>query len=356
MTVKNSLINVDIKINQLIVNLNFYKEIRRFEKFCTDTSCQVKSVDNQVPYITIESYRKYWADYLLKKADISLNNTTVLSNKWAFSTFAGSLLYEKQIKGNNSYFKEDKLVTGIGELLFNSDKCIKNFMIYGFGGLSRESLYIKNYLQRQSHKVPLSILLFDCSPYYYSLTKHWDTKIKISLKDEKIEQLNSYLIDFEDYAGDIAKIREDKKMNSPALHIFLGNIGGNLTATQFKDILEKLTNVGDYILLEYAEYNSQFFNDIKPDDYVVNIAKSSLEELLDNIVDLSINYKTTKNEKFLEISGKTSERSFKFKSMLRRNFVITDITGGTTLGQLESAFSIKDGDITRLAVLIKKTE
>ncbi len=353
MNIKNSLINVDIKINQFIVNLNFYKEIRRFEKFCTSTSCQQNNQANQNPDITIESYKQYWVRYILEKGAANITPIPILSNKWAFSTFVGSLLYEKQIKRNNNYFQEDNLVISIGALLFNKNSCIKNFMIYGFGGLSRESLYIKNYLQKQHDKLPLSLLLFDCSPYYYSLAKHWGTKIKTSLKDENIEQINAYLIDFEDYADDIANIRKDKKMNEPALHIFLGNIGGNLTAIQFENILNNITKTGDYILLEYAQYDDSFFNNTN-DDYVVDIAKSSLEELFGDIKPV-VEYKTTNNEKFLEISGTVNGIGFKFKSMLRRNFQLTDITTGVSLGQLGD-YSISDGNIIRKAVLLQKTQ
>lgn len=308
-----------LNIDKLSINIQFINRLTKSDINYKTT--RIKS--------TIEAYRELWSTYIIRQIDNHPSRNPMISNKWAFSTFSGSLLYEQSLQDKDIYnirpqgdarvksFVQDLISEGV------STK-IQNFFLYGFGGLKREASLIHHYILLSQIK-RADIFMFECSPYYYSIAKNWFTSIDLTYKDIadngfKYLFNQIYLTDFEEDVDGLRSVREKLKNNKPVIHIFFGNVAGNLDEKQLKNLLTSYTKQGDIVILEYADYASDFFTDTSP-DYTVALAEESMLELFkDKIKNLSITPLVENESKFLQINFEYQETQYSFKSILRRNF------------------------------------
>lgn len=270
-------------------------------------------------------------DYIIEHS----TGNRVLPNKWAYVVNEAVFIYERFLRENLSEMydgslslKAQRFCAGI------RDKNISTFFIYGHGNLKREVLLIDE-LTRESNRRK-KIFMYDCSPFYSSIATSpefspiWNVIGRIS--DAK-----AVCIDIESEYGQriIARDRQEVERlhTGPVLHMFLGNFAGNVEEGEFRDILVAVTEPGDFVLVEHAEYGEEYF-DLEEEDYTNEMAITAASRLFD-VPEKAVTAvtKCTKSPpnsaKFVEISlvAKINERdtSVRFCSMMRRNFDISEI-------------------------------
>ena len=273
----------------------------------------------------IERYKE-----LLDKAQ---STNEVLPTHWAYVTDAGIIEYEKSTRGMPEYdYGKENGIQQLDSLSSKIAKVIKNdmaqssnvaFMVYGFGNSIREQYVIdeicKSIVTKKCSAV--KVIFIDVS-YYYCSQFYWAGILDHS--KQKYHALVN-ILDFIHDEDQIKKLRGDLK-KSTVIHLFMGNIAGNYEEKKLRSICQAYTWAGDYLLMEYGEYN---FQNMQPDNYQHAFATEALREIYqkEGISDIKTEDIINQERRHIKIkfslNGSTAKQ---INSFLRRNFIPTEFS------------------------------
>ena len=274
----------------------------------------------------LKPIKEKYIDRYKKSLDNSQSQDEIIPTSWAWVTDAGIIEYEKSIRRKPEYDKA-KGVTLLEPLSLKIADKIKMtssnnvaFMVYGFGNAIREQYLIdkicKSILPLTKRRSAVKVIFIDISHYYFSQS-YWH-----GILDESEQNYNQLfeLLDFIYDKGRIKKLREGLK-KSTVIHLFMGNIAGNYEEQELRRICQEYTRSGDYLLMEYGEYN---FSNMQPGDYQHAFAAEALKEIyqkedITNIITKTI---ICPNLSYIKIKFSLHNSETKeINSFLRRNFV-----------------------------------
>lgn len=278
------------------------------------------------PKLTKEEYIKRYKDLLddLKSSD------RIIATHWAFVTDAGIIEYEKSIRRKPEYDKGDgleplnNLSLQIASKINRENMPPSNnmaFMVYGFGNAIREQYVIDKiceFVTVTERQSAVKVIFIDISYYYFS-QRYWSGILDQSKR--KYNQLFK-LLDFIYDKDEIKKLREGLK-KSKVIHLFMGNIAGNYEERELRQICQEYTQAGDYLLMEYGEYDFSKMQSMQSDNYQHAFATEALKEIYQKEVIANIKTKTIiqGNRIYIEIEFSLNDsETKKINSFLRRNF------------------------------------
>ena len=304
-------------------------DIRRLWGWLQTNICRKSFPDyNSSPLNEPKRKKEEYIERYKKLIDNLQSLNEIIPTNWAWVTDAGIIEYEKSIRRKPEYDEEkgmvllDNLSLEIAAKI-NTEKITSSnnvaFMVYGCGNSMREQYVIDKICRSigvaAKKQSAVKVIFIDIS-YYYISQHYWSRTLDQS--EQKYNQLFK-LLDFIYDKDEIKKLREGLK-KSKVIHLFMGNIAGNYEEQQLRSICQEYTLAGDYLLMEYGEYD---FPKMQSDDYQHAFATEAVKEMYQKKAITDITTKTIISQKRSHIKIKFSLNDSVTKeinSFLRRNF------------------------------------
>jgi hypothetical protein len=262
----------------------------------------------------------------------SATTTNIIPPHWAYVTDAGIIEYEKSIRGKPEY-DDQKIESELRPISTNVAAKVQSkkvaFMVYGFGNAVREQYVIDSFCEFKFGKNrfynPVKVIFIDISPYYCSQF-YWARRLyhsKLNYRE------TVHLIDFIEDSEQIIQLRNSLK-NKQVIHLFMGNIAGNYTESELREICENYTHPGDFLLMEYGLYD---FSCAEPGNYQHKFALEALEEIYEKerVSNISLKDSINKEDMSRHINIRFHLKDIgdrEINSFLRRNFIPSTFSSG----------------------------
>lgn len=281
--------------------------------------------------VELENYYEIWRKLIKATAQ----NGRLLSNGWAFSTLSGIASYESHIRATefrSIYFNKTNEIAASVAAIENSlqGRRVGGLMIYGYGNVFREAHFVERARQRNLVSSQ-SMYLIDCSIFYHVFATSSLNPLREHTRPSKIRaELFDYLDSIE--APQVLKEwRSDLNVMKPTVHLFLGNTFCNAESDVLLTALNAATVPGDYVVAEYANYPTNYFQAAAA-DYVSEMARLAAGEVfsspLNAVTATNITLSNTAMATNITISNLAAQPPLTFRSMLRRKFDPTEVTNG----------------------------
>lgn len=269
----------------------------------------------------------------LLKSKLRQSSGDIICNDWAFSTHFGVQVYETSVQGLDVKRLEFEEV--LSELLQETKSLMQSDLVagvifYGHGNMERE-IQLFNEIDKSGLKLRAQAGFVDYSPIYHALSVSifnplgpYGRQISESLFADFTR------IDDPSHGRRILGMRE--KFSLPGgvvFHVFLGNTFGNIETNVLCSMLDTYTRPNDIILAEYAVYPNVFFDDFDVDDGVATMARGAVSELFGQdkkLIQMRYEADYTQKMKWLETSLMVDDQPLVFRSMLRRNFDVSELS------------------------------
>jgi len=291
-------------------------------------------------YRDLSEYHEYWRRLIRNVAQAQAGN--ILSPGWAFSTYSGIGTYETYLASDTRMrsLYEDGM-GGVSLVINQAVEKIRDtvqpealarplggVMVYGYGKLKREKRWLDKLLQNGLLNKRSRIYLLDCSILYqqiYARSLFNPLMEKFSNNSIRTEIINIFDEPAQTEAT-LKAIREDLNPYRPAIHFLLGNTVSNVTPLMLQRLITTCVRPRDFVVVEYSQYDEDFFKKPQP-DYTSIMARRAAAELFsvseDNIQTVD---KVEDQWRYLEIKVNIGAAHLTFNSMLRRNFVVDEMT------------------------------